>query len=132
MEDRVTVSDAIVSELERARVDTLFGIVSIHNLPIYDAVARHGGFRIIKPRGESGALNMADAYGRIGGRLGVAITSTLRPPAYIPSLVCHDLRSVNWPDWLKLRGPKSSGFMPTAVVGFWIRRIGEVSLVSWF
>ena len=76
MEDRVTVSDAIVSELELARVDTLFGIISIHNIPIYDAVARHGGFRVIKPRGESGAVNMADAYGRIGDRLGVAITST--------------------------------------------------------
>ncbi len=76
MEDRVTVSDAIVSELERARVDTLFGIISIHNIPIYDALARHGGFRVIKPRGESGAVNMADAFGRIGDRLGVAITST--------------------------------------------------------
>ncbi len=76
MEDRITVGDALVAELARAGVDTVFGIISIHNIPIYDALARHGGFRVVKPRGESGAVNMADAYARTGARLGVAITST--------------------------------------------------------
>ena len=76
MEDRITVGDAVVAELARAGVDTVFGIISIHNIPIYDALARHGGFRVVKPRGESGAVNMADAYARAGARLGVAITST--------------------------------------------------------
>ena len=76
MEDRITVGDAVVAELARAGVDTVFGIISIHNIPIYDALARHGGFRVVKPRGESGAVNMADAYARAGGKLGVAITST--------------------------------------------------------
>ena len=76
MEYRITVGDAVVAELARAGVDTVFGIISIHNIPIYDALSRHGGFRVVKPRGESGAVNMADAYARVGGRLGVAITST--------------------------------------------------------
>lgn len=76
MKDRVTVGDAVVAELARAGVDTVFGIISVHNIPIYDALARHDGFRIVKPRGESGAVNMADAYARAGRKLGVVITST--------------------------------------------------------
>lgn len=76
MPGKTTVGDVVVTELERVDVDTIFGVVSIHNVPIYDSLARHGGFRVIMPRGESGAVNMADAYSRITGQLGVAITST--------------------------------------------------------
>ncbi len=76
MGEKVTVGDGVVAELASLGVDTIFGIISIHNIPVYDALARSGAFRIVKPRGEAGAVNMADAYARISGRLGVAITST--------------------------------------------------------
>ena len=76
MGEKITVGDGIVAELEGLGVDTIFGIISIHNIPIYDALARNPAFRVVKPRGESGAVNMADAYARVSGRLGVAITST--------------------------------------------------------
>ena len=33
-----TTADAIVKELVLAGVETAFGIVSIHNMPIYDAI----------------------------------------------------------------------------------------------
>lgn len=71
-----TVSDAIVQELVNAGVDTIFGIVSIHNMPIYEAMIKEGSIRMATARGESGAVNMADAYARSTGKLGVVITST--------------------------------------------------------
>ncbi|MGE7609826.1 thiamine pyrophosphate-binding protein [Peribacillus frigoritolerans] len=71
-----TVADAIVKELLQAEVDVVYGIVSIHNMPIYDAMLREGSIRIVTSRGESGAVNMADAYARATGKLGVVLTST--------------------------------------------------------
>ncbi|WP_223592304.1 thiamine pyrophosphate-binding protein [Neobacillus bataviensis] len=71
-----TVADAIVKELVQAKVEVVYGIVSIHNLPIYDAMLREGSIRMVTARGESGAVNMADAYARATGKLGVVLTST--------------------------------------------------------
>ncbi|MEH6991768.1 thiamine pyrophosphate-binding protein [Neobacillus drentensis] len=71
-----TTADAIVHELVRAGVTTAFGIVSIHNMPIYDAILREGSIHLVCSRGESGAVNMADGYARATGKLGVVITST--------------------------------------------------------
>lgn len=71
-----TVSDAIVRELVKAGVEAIYGIVSIHNMPIYDAILREGSIRMVTARGESGAVNMADAYSRATGKLGVVLTST--------------------------------------------------------
>ncbi len=62
--------------LKALGVDTVFGIVSVHNLPIYDAIRGDGGIRTIDARHEQAAVHMADAYARTTGRLGVAITST--------------------------------------------------------
>ncbi|WP_163100213.1 thiamine pyrophosphate-binding protein [Peribacillus alkalitolerans] len=71
-----TTADAIVKELVEAGVEVAFGIVSIHNMPIYDAILREGSIKLICSRGESGAVNMADGYARSTGKLGVVITST--------------------------------------------------------
>jgi len=71
-----TLSDAIAHDLHDLGTDVVFGIISIHNLPIYDALERHGGFRIVTARSEGGAVNMADAYARVSGKLGVVLTST--------------------------------------------------------
>ncbi len=54
--------------------DTVFGIVSIHNQPIIDAVAHSAHF--VPVRHEAAAVNAADAYARVTGRLGIAVTST--------------------------------------------------------
>lgn len=75
-QNEFTVSDAIVKELVEAGVEVIYGIVSIHNLPIYDAMLREGSIRMVTARGESGAVNMADAYARATGKLGVVLTST--------------------------------------------------------
>ncbi|MFL6556960.1 MAG: thiamine pyrophosphate-binding protein, partial [Bacillus sp. (in: firmicutes)] len=71
-----TTADAVVQELVRAGVEVAFGIVSIHNMPIYDAIQREGSIHLVCSRGESGAANMADGYSRATGKLGVVITST--------------------------------------------------------
>ncbi len=71
-----TTADAVVQELIRAGVEVAFGIVSIHNMPIYDAILREGSIHLVCSRGESGAVNMADGYARATGKLGVVITST--------------------------------------------------------
>lgn len=76
MKNKVTVADALLMELERVGADTVFGIISIHNIPFYDALERHGGFRVVTARHEGAAVNMADAYSRVSGKLGVALTST--------------------------------------------------------
>src|SRR5262245_8750450 len=76
MNEKITVADSLLKELERIGVDTVFGIISIHNIPFYDALQRHGGFRVVTARHEGAAVNMADAYSRVSGKLGVALTST--------------------------------------------------------
>ena len=43
----------------------MFGVISIHNMPILDAIARHNRIRFVPARGEAGAMNMADAYARV-------------------------------------------------------------------
>jgi len=76
MTQKITVADDLLKELERIGVDTVFGIISIHNIPFYDSLQRHGGFRLVTGRHEGAVVNMADAYSRISGKLGVAFTST--------------------------------------------------------
>src|SRR5689334_4338559 len=73
---RITVADSLLQELKRQGADTIFGIISIHNIPIFDALERRGDFRVVSARHEGAAVNMADAYSRISGKLGVALTST--------------------------------------------------------
>jgi acetolactate synthase-1/2/3 large subunit len=71
-----TVGDLVAAFLERNEVGAAFGVISIHNMPILDAIARRNRVRFVPARGEAGALNMADAFARVSGGLGVGITST--------------------------------------------------------
>jgi len=71
-----TIGEIIAELLWHAGVDAAFGVISIHNMPILDAIGRAGKIRFIPSRGEAGGLNMADAYARVRGGLGVAFTST--------------------------------------------------------
>lgn len=71
-----TVGDYIARWLADVGVSVAFGVISIHNMPILDAIARQGRIRFVPARGEAGAMNMADAYARVSGKLGVVFTST--------------------------------------------------------
>jgi acetolactate synthase-1/2/3 large subunit len=57
-------------------VRAAYGVISIHNMPILDAFHRRQKIRFVSARGEAGACNMADAYARVTGLLGVCVTST--------------------------------------------------------
>jgi acetolactate synthase I/II/III large subunit len=72
----MTGADAVASALKKMNVDHVFGIVSIHNMPIFDAINRDGTIRIIDCRHEMGATHAADGYARATGNIGVAIAST--------------------------------------------------------
>jgi len=71
-----TVGEFIARYLADIGVTTAFGVISIHNMPILDAIARQGRIRFVPARGEAGAMNMADAYARVSGKMGVVFTST--------------------------------------------------------
>ncbi|MCS5600286.1 MAG: thiamine pyrophosphate-binding protein, partial [Rhodospirillales bacterium] len=76
MSDKVTVGEVVAAFLENCGVGAAFGVISIHNMPFLDAIGQRGNIRYVCARGEAGAVNMADAYARVGQRLGVAFTST--------------------------------------------------------
>ncbi|MFG2741789.1 thiamine pyrophosphate-binding protein [Streptomyces sp. KS_5] len=66
--------ELLVAHLESLGIDTVFGIVSVHNLPLVEAVDRH--LRFVPVRHEATAVNAADGYGRARGSIGCALTST--------------------------------------------------------
>ena len=71
-----TVGYQIARSLADAGITTIFGVISIHNMPIIDGIAEQKRIRFVPARGEAGAMNMADAFARITGEIGVALTST--------------------------------------------------------
>ncbi len=72
----ITGADLAYQALRALDVEHVFGLVSVHNIPIYDAILRRGGITPIDMRHEQAAVHAADGYARSSGRLGVAITST--------------------------------------------------------
>ena len=72
----ITVGELVARFLEACGVRAAFGVISIHNMPILDAFHRRQLIRFVSARGEAGACNMADAYARVTGVLGVCVTST--------------------------------------------------------
>ena len=76
MERQYTVADLVADILPRIGVSTVFGIVSVHNIPMLDAIGQRNALRYVMARGEMGGAHMADAYARVSGHLGVLFTST--------------------------------------------------------
>ena len=75
-DEPMTGGEVIHEVLVRAGVDHVFGVVSVHNLPIYDAIERGGMITAVAMRHEQAAVHAADGYARASGRLGVAVAST--------------------------------------------------------
>lgn len=73
---RITVGELVARFLETCGVRAAYGVISIHNMPILDAFHTRQKIRFVSARGEAGACNMADAYARVTGLLGVCVTST--------------------------------------------------------
>ena len=71
-----TGADLIADALAQLEVEHVFAIVSIHNMPILDAINRLGKSKIIDVRHEQAGTHAADGYARASGKLGVMIAST--------------------------------------------------------
>lgn len=69
-----TGGDVLVEVMRAAGVEVAFGVISIHNIPLVEAVDRE--LRFVPVRHEAAAINAADGYARATGGIGVAITST--------------------------------------------------------
>jgi acetolactate synthase I/II/III large subunit len=74
--EKITVGELIARCLEVQTVKAAYGVISLHNMPILDALNSRQKIRFVPARGEAGACNMADAHARVSGTLGVVITST--------------------------------------------------------
>lgn len=72
---RRTAADALVEGLSDHGVDTVFGIPGTHNLPIYEALSRHGIQHVLM-RHEQGCAYAADGYARSSGRIAAVLTTT--------------------------------------------------------
>ena len=66
--------DLLVEVLASLRIDAAFGVVSVHNLPLVDALAHR--LRWVPTRSEAAAVNAADGYARVRRTPGCAVTST--------------------------------------------------------
>jgi len=71
-----TGADLIAQGLAAWNVRHVFAIVSIHNMPILDAINRLGKTAIIDVRHEQAGTHAADGYARATGEMGVMIAST--------------------------------------------------------
>nr|WP_053660214.1 thiamine pyrophosphate-binding protein [Streptomyces sp. MMG1121] len=68
--------ELLAAHLKSLGVDAVFGIVSVHNLPLVEAIEADPELRFVPVRHEASAVNAADAYGRARGSIGCALTST--------------------------------------------------------
>ena len=76
MTERILVGDLVAEFLQAVGVRTAFGVISVHNIPMLDAIGRRNAIRFVMSRGEAGGGHMADAYARVSDGLGVVFTST--------------------------------------------------------
>ncbi len=71
-----TGADLVAEALAALRVRHAFAIVSIHNMPMLDAINRLGFTQLIDVRHEQAGTHAADGYARATGEIGVMIAST--------------------------------------------------------
>ncbi|MEK9659507.1 MAG: thiamine pyrophosphate-binding protein [Chloroflexota bacterium] len=82
----LTGSHLLTKALRNEGVDTIFTLAGDHFLPLLDVLADEG-FRLIDCRHEQAAVHMADAWGRMTGRLGVCAFTTPGHANALPGLL---------------------------------------------
>jgi len=70
------VGDLVAEFLHQVGIEVVFGVVSVHNIPMVDGMGRRNAVRMVGARGEVGAGHMADGYARARRGLGCFVTST--------------------------------------------------------
>lgn len=66
-------ADVVVRALQESGVDTIFTLSGNHIMSLFDAAL--DGPRLIHTRHEAAAVHMADAYGRLSGKPGIAMVT---------------------------------------------------------
>ncbi len=79
---RMTAAKAMIETLAVNGVDTVFGVLGSTLFEAYNELFEHPQIRLITPRGEDGALHMADAYARVTGKVGVGMITVGAGAAY--------------------------------------------------
>ena len=74
--ENYNVGDLVSEFLYQMGVKDVFGVVSVNNIPMLDAIGRRNFIKMVPARGEMGAGHMADGYARATNGLGVVFTST--------------------------------------------------------
>lgn len=67
--------DLVARTLAQEGVEHFIGIVGGQVLPLFDAVGRYPGLRLVVPRSEAAGAMMADGYARASGRPAVIIST---------------------------------------------------------
>ena len=62
----ILVGDLVAEFLQQIGVTSTFGVISIHNVPMLDAIGRRNAIRFVMARGEAGGGHMA-GYGHVRG-----------------------------------------------------------------
>lgn len=70
-----SAAEAAVEALVAGGVGVVFGVPGVHNLPLFDALAR-SPVRVVLARHEGAAAHAADGFARAAGRPGVVLTTT--------------------------------------------------------
>src|SRR5690242_9417625 len=74
--ERMLAPGYVAAEVLKAnRVDVVFGLNGDHVLGLYDGLADVGGFTHVTVKHENNASLAAEAYGRLTGRPGLAVTT---------------------------------------------------------
>jgi len=74
---KLTGGQTVIESLKAQGVDTVFGIISIHNLDLFDSLfGSQDSMQFIGGRLELGCGFMADGYARATGKPGILFTST--------------------------------------------------------
>jgi pyruvate oxidase len=72
--ESTTVAEKILDQLSALGIEYVFGIPGHSNLPLIEALRKHGKVRFILTRHEETAAFMASAYGKITERLGACLS----------------------------------------------------------
>jgi acetolactate synthase-1/2/3 large subunit len=81
-------ADALIAALERAGVDTVFGMPGGASLPLYDALL-DSRIRHVLMRHEAGAGHAAEGYARATGRVGVAFATSGPGATNLVTPICN-------------------------------------------
>lgn len=93
---KMSGAQALVECLSAQAVDTVFGVLGSTLLPVYNELYDHPRIQLIAPRGEDGALHMADAYARVTGKVGVGLITVGAGAAFSVSAM-GEAWAESWP-----------------------------------